>query len=278
MRYILSGLYENYTHNTFIKTNFFKKYNLAGLQGHFPYNISYGWYNNIAKTDICLYEDFIGCLAGYQILSNHILLDFSNLLLEPSDFEDCLNELLATSFETYPNFYFEVADESFIDFLITHYPQIKLVLHQNYTMFHSEEEINALITKYSTNIQGIIITDINLCKTINNITKYYLFTFHKCLTCFHFKDCLLKDNRATLRYSESSCFNDCAQLEYKTYSEILEQHKMVQNLEEQHLCDYCLLDTPLQMRSLTTNQNITNRDNFTPEQGMLQILFEEGKV
>ena len=42
--------------------------------------------------------------------------------------------------EMYDSIYFEVADEGLIDYLVNKYPQIQLCLHENYTMFHSENE------------------------------------------------------------------------------------------------------------------------------------------
>ena len=209
INYILPNFYNAHDCNVLLKKNFLTTKNLSGIQGNFPFSIFHGTYNNIPAESLAVYEDIVDVVNNYGILNNITLIDFGNPLLIPTDYYDCFGTVILDEYANNKHCYFEVALEDFIDFLVETYPNIQLILHQNYTSTHSSKDIENLIKKYPNNIKGIVVSALNECKSITNVMRFYLVPLSRCQGCSQYKKCLELDHNAILEYSGKSQFHEC---------------------------------------------------------------------
>lgn len=216
-----------------------KKFNnneIVGMQGYIPFNIMKGWINNNKIDSIFTYTQLTKFFKTYPIqLQQQILIDFGNSLIKEEDFYDMQTEMILKNLANKDNCYFEVSNISFIEYLVKNYPTIKIILHQNFTMFSDEKEILNVINAYKNNIVGIIITELNMCSKLKNITKYFLLTPKCCNLCQHFNFCINKEQQFTLDFSSKSAFGDCENIEHHTPDEIKKALSFIE-------CNYPLID------------------------------------
>ena len=251
IRFILPYSYCNTENNlNLIQANNYTNL-FYGVEGNLAYCILTGRANNNWNLEFMSYEDFYNnCLAYNEISNNLTIIDFGNTLLESFDYEDAFGEIVLKSLANKSNFYFEVADENFIDFLIQQYPKIQIILHDNYTIFHSEEEISALVNKYPNNIKMIEITILNLCENLTDIPKIGILNLDSCFYCPQYPLCLKQEHQNILRYRSYSQFNSCNKKKMVNLDSIIDNLKILlnctdiilfSNIEEEHLNDYMIL-------------------------------------
>ena len=101
-----------------------------------------------------------------------------------------------------------MADIELIKYAIDRYPNIQIVLHQNYTFFHNAEEVQELLEQFP-NIKGIVITHNHMFENINT-TKFYLLDVYNCGSCKSYRNCISFDNSKCLEYSGESNFFECS--------------------------------------------------------------------
>lgn len=217
-----------------------------GVEGNFAFSIYTGRANNNLGNDFMAYIDIVRSVELYQEISeNMTIIDFSNTLLEETDYEDAMGEVILDEFADKDNVFFELSDIDFIDFLVNKYPKIQIILHENYTIFHSEEDIQNVIEKYP-NIKGINITILNLCQNIN-IKKIGVLNLDSCFYCPQYPLCLKREHRNILRYRKASSFNDCSRKKLIVLDNIIENLSILLketnvilfgNITDNHLVDY----------------------------------------
>lgn len=244
LKYILPNFYDNYLYNKTIMDKLITKRNICGIQGTFPLSIYNGSYNNIYGEEICLYDKIATVFSDYGLLSDMAILDYGNPFLEDTDYYDLYNRVILEEFAEKETHYFAVSQVKFIDFLISKYPKINIILHQNYTREHTSEEIQILIDKYP-NIKGIIISSFNLCTKVKNVFKIYLLPIHGCEECVHYHKCLKHDNYATLEFSGKSEFAECKWRKLIYPETIIERIHYVKDY-----CDYILFDTVIRANDI----------------------------
>lgn len=235
--YILPNFYDNYLHNKTIIEKLIQKRDICGVSGTFPLSIFNGSYNNIYGEQICLYDNIKNILQNYSLLSEMVIIDYGNPLLEPFDYYDLYNKIILEEYAHNSNCYFAVSKIDFIDYLIEKYPNINIILHQNYTREHTSEEIQKTIDNY-TNIKGIITSSFNICTKVKNIFKIYLLPIHTCEECLQYKKCLHRENVATLEFSGQSEFSLCSLRKLVNPDNIIGRIKFM----KEH-CDYIMFDT-----------------------------------
>ena len=182
-----------------------------GIETEIPFSIFTGRINNNNNFvgTFLSYDDIVKLSKCYnEILENMFVFDFGNLFLEEGDYENCLGDVIFTEFVNQKNVYFEIADINFIDFLVKKYPQIQIILHENYTIFYNDQQIQQLIDKYPNNIKAINITILHVCEEVN-IPKIGILNLDSCYYCPQFPLCLNKENKSVLRFRKASMFNEC---------------------------------------------------------------------
>lgn len=229
MNYILPNFFDSFSQNQEIISNFMLYFDIHMIQGTFPFNIFNGECNNIVNETLALYPDIKACPEDYRNIGNAILLDYGSTLIEKKDYHNNFGKVIFEEYANNTKFYFEIALENFIDYLIKTYPNIQIILHQNYINNHTQEEIINLIKKYH-NIKGIIVTELNPCIDIDNIKKFYLLQLNKCERCKQYNACLKYEMEHTLRYSNQSNFNGCEYTILKSVEELLEEKEYVENV------------------------------------------------
>lgn len=239
IKYILPNFFDSYECNLTLKNNFFINQNIVGVQGTFPFCIFNGWYNNIIGESLAIYDDLVDCVKNYGILNDIVLIDFGNIYLNELDFMDSYGKVILEEYGNNKHIFFEVADEIFIQYLVEHYPNIQLVLHQNYTNMNTKDNIKNLIDRYPNNIKGIVSMNLSMDLSFTNIKKFYLLPLTHCHECHHFNTCLQKDIEATLEYSAKSQFNSCEFRQLLNSQEILDLVKLI----EKNNYDYIIFDT-----------------------------------
>ena len=209
INFILPNFYDNSTMMQGLISDRLLINNIYGIEGGFSFSIFRGKINNNKYGNFVCYQDMKESIDDYKEIGyNLTLIDCGNLYLKEFDYTDTFNEVLFELYKDSNNIYFEVADEKLINFLVNTYPHIQLCLHENYTIFHTEKEIEELITKYSNNIKFINITLLNLCSNIN-YQKIAVLNLDSCFYCPHFPICLKIEHEQILRYKEASQLNDC---------------------------------------------------------------------
>lgn len=246
MKYILPNFYNNFLCNDLIRQQYGPYVDFDGVQGTYPFGIFYGWYNNINKEELAIYRDLLAILKDYGVFANKVYLDMGNIILKDTDYYNCFETVILEAFAEKEDFYFEIADLNLIEFVINKFPNIQIILHQNYTMWHNESEILSVIEKWKDNIKAIIITDINPCFSVDNIRKIYLAHINKCGECKMLPKCLKADMEATLEYSTYSAFDNCLIYDYYTPEEVID--RIIKNKNFYNF-DTVLFDTQCMNRS-----------------------------
>lgn len=241
-KYILPNFYDSYFCNLTIGQKLLQKKDLTGVSGTFPFSIFNGSYNNMGKETVCLYDDMKKIFEDYGLLTDMVVIDYGNLYLESYDYYDLYNQVVLDEFANNSNFYFSVSQIDFLEYLITKYPTINIILHQNYTRNHNTEEIQEIISKYP-NIKGIVISSFNICSKVNNVFKIYLTPIHGCEKCVQYERCLKHDNIATLEFSKKSQFAECP-LRQLIHPQIVADR--IQYIKQ--YCDYIMFDTVINLK------------------------------
>jgi hypothetical protein len=258
MKYIIPNFFDSYVYNMALINEFIQVHEFAGVQGTYSFSYFNGSLNNIRGEKISLYPDFIAGAEAYKIIDDMILLDYGNMNIVPADYKNCMAKVILEKFSTDSRFYWEVSVPEYIEYLVQTYPKIKIVLHQNYTMFHSVQDINSLISQYPNNIKGIITTDVNPCYGLKNknIFKCYLLSpMAICHKCKNLKRCIKLENNNTLNFSEQSVFSSCPNCQtLKDVDTAIAEINYVKNN-----ADYILFGTAMKDRipgnSFSTNHN-----------------------
>lgn len=230
MKYILPNFYDSFIYNKLLKEDFFTSIDIEGIQGTYPFCIFNGGCNNIEYEEIALYRDLIDGLGRYGILGNKILLDFGNINLNKEDYVNTFGNLIIETFYSNSCFYFLISQEDFIEYLVKEYPNIQLILHHNYINFHTEQEVQKIVTKYHNNIKYIITTDLNECRNVKNVKKIYLLSLFNCQQCRHYETCINYDNNQTLNYSKLSILNTCEVKKFVDINILLDKINYTKNL------------------------------------------------
>ena len=199
--------------------------NIWGIEGGFSFSIFRGKINNNLHGRFVCYNDMKESVESYkEIGQNLTLIDCGNLYLEEFDYTDTFNEVLFELYATSSNIYFEVADEKLIEYLVQTYPKIQICLHENYTIFNNEEDIQLLINKYPNNIKIINVTLLNPCPNIN-CYKIGILNLDSCFYCPHFPICLKIEHNQILKYQEASQFNECEKKKFVTLDSLINNLK-----------------------------------------------------
>lgn len=214
MKIILPSFYNSYQQNKKIIENFMYYKDFQGISGSFPFSIFNGGYNNNKYSQLALAHDIINSIHSYGAIGGFTVIDFGNLCLIESDFKNCFNKVVLEEYSKSKNIFFSVASIKLAEYLVSTYPDIQLILHQNYTNFHTEEEVQNVINLYKKNLKYIIITPNNECSHIEDIQKIYWIPFTLCYCCPQYYKCIKIDNNQTLNYSTFSQFNDCSSKKY----------------------------------------------------------------
>lgn len=237
MSLIVGGLYDDFQDNVNLIEKHSFNYCFSGVQGSFPFSIFNGGVNSIHRGSVCLYRDIIECLRGYHANAQMVVLDFGNLRLDKKDYH---NNFGKVQFETFANdtrVFFEMADINLIDYVVNKYPNIQIILHQNFTFFHNEEEVQAILDAFP-NIKGIITTHGHMFETLNT-QKFYLLNIYNCTQCKSYKNCVLFDNLKCLEYDADSSFFGCTRKQLLPM-EIAKEY-LKESLEK---ADYTILGVP----------------------------------
>lgn len=233
INFILPNFYHNYTYNQKI----INYYNNAffGIEGAFDFSIFNGRINNNCKSDFVAYENIVNSIQSYQAISNNLtIIDFGNMMLEDTDYFDTFGEVVLEELAKKDNIYFEVSQPNFIEYLLKYYPDIKIILHENYTIFHSETEIQNLINKYP-NIKGINITILNPCLNVCVELKIGILNLDSCFYCRRFPLCLKNEHKNILRYRKASIFNECQRKKLINKDKLIENLKILLNVTNEIL-------------------------------------------
>lgn len=215
MNFILPSFYNSYNHNQELIQKYLLFKNFSGIYGNFPFSIFNGSYNNSASEELALAEDIVKSVSGYGSLSSCTIIDFGNIDLKEEDYYDSFNKVILETYANSRNAYFSIASRKFAQYLVDNYPNIQLIIHQNYTNLCSEEEVKLIIDMFPNNIKYLIITPNNYCTNIN-IPKIYWIPYTICYCCPQYKKCIQIDNNLTLEYSEGSQFAACNNKQFLT--------------------------------------------------------------
>lgn len=207
MSLIVGGLYDDFQDNIALIEKHAFNYCFGGVQGSFPFSIFNGGVNSIHRGSVCLYRDIIECLRGYHANAQMVLLDFGNLRLTEKDYHNNFGKIHFETFANDTRVFFEMADIELIKYVVNKYPNIQIVLHQNYTFFHNAEEVQDVLNQFP-NIKGIITAHGHLFENINT-QKFYLLSIYECNRCKSYKNCVLFDNLKCLEFDEDSSFFGC---------------------------------------------------------------------
>lgn len=206
--YILPNFFESFSCNQVLMQEFLMTKSLYGVSGAFSFSIFNGGYNNNATTELVVYDDIVKVQKSYGPLNSFMLIDCSNIKLLQTDYNDCFNKIMFETMIDNPNMYFSIADLGLAAYLIKTYPSIQLVLDTNYTLFHTDKEIQNAIQEIGNNLKYIIISKNNLCTKIN-FNKIYKVFFTNCSICPQYKRCVERENDSVLEYSGISPLNSC---------------------------------------------------------------------
>lgn len=199
--------------------------NIWGIEGGFSFSIFRGKINNNQYGRFVCYNDMKESVEDYKEISKNLtLIDCGNLFLEKFDYTDTFNEVLFELYAASDNIYFEVADEELIEYLTQTYPKIQICLHENYTIFHKEQDVQNLINKYPNNIKIINITLLNPCYNIN-CYKIGILNLDSCFYCPHFPICLKIEHNQILKYQEASQFNECEKKKFVSLNSLIDNVK-----------------------------------------------------
>lgn len=261
MKYIIPNFYDSMFYNSTLMTEFINTVDFDGIQGTFPFCCFNGWLNNIGSQKIALYKNIVESIHFYSKINEHILFDFGNLLLEETDYPNCMADVILKEYVDNKKAYFEIANLGLLDYLIQKYPTIQIVLHQNYTLFHTVEEINNLISKYPNNIQGVVVHSNFSIKDIkkisNNVKKFYFFSANmNCMKCKNLLKCIKVENQYVLDFSERSSFGNCQLYSVLKNKEIATQE--IQNVSG--VVDFVIFDTPYKTKIATRSFSSYNND------------------
>lgn len=230
MNYILPNFFDSFPQNQELASTFMVYFDINMIQGTYPFSIFNGGCNNISSEIIALYADIKKCPEDYKNLSGRVLLDFGSTLINKKDYHNNYGKVILEEYCDNPKFYFEIGLIDFLDYLIFMYPNIQIILHQNYINNHDENEIQEIINNYSKNIKGIIITEAQPCLHVKNIEKFYLLQLNKCERCKQYKACVEYEMKNTLLYSKDSNFNFCEHIQLKTAEELSKEKEYVENI------------------------------------------------
>ena len=234
INFILPYCFNNYNNNQKLLNDCNNCF--YGVEGNIPFQIFTGRVNNNKDSRFLSYYDILDQVKAYNEISNNLMLiDFGNSSLEPSDYYDSYGEVILEEYADKKHVFFEVADENFIEYLVDRYPNIQIVLHENYTIFHSEKDIKALIKKFPNNIKGINITVLNLCENID-IQKFGILNLDSCYYCPQFPLCLKNEHKNVFRYREASSFNDCTRKQRITLESALNNLKILLKYTNEIIC------------------------------------------
>lgn len=221
INFILPDFYNSFAKNQELINEFNYKNIFYGIEGCFSFSIFNGKCNNNKTGMFVAYEDIVRSIRQYEEISdNFTIIDFGNKYLEPFDYEDAFGAVVLEEYADKTNVFFEVSDPNFIEYLTTVYPTIQLILHENYTMFHTEDEISKLIDKYPSNIKGIVITLFNLCPNLE-FPKIGLLNLDICYFCNQYPLCLKTESKNILRYRSHSQFNLCHKKTFLNFDNII---------------------------------------------------------
>lgn len=227
INFILPNFYDDFKDNQEIIENTILTNNICGIGGGFPFSIFRGKINNNKQGSLVVYDDMKKIVEDYKEIGNNlVLIDCGNLLLKDFDYSDAFNSILFELYSNSNNVYFEIADEKLIQYMINLYPNIQITLHENYTIFHKEEDIQDLIQKYPNNIKNINITLLNLCHNIK-IDKIGILNLDSCYYCAHFPLCLKLEHKQILRYQAASQFNECQNKKIITLDSLINNLKIL---------------------------------------------------
>lgn len=225
INFILPSFYHNYTN----MQELIKKYNcnFYGIEGAYDFSIFNGRINNNRRSSFVAYENIIDSIEFYNAISNNLaIIDFGNIMLNGTDYFDTFGEIVLEALAAKPNIYFEVSDINFIKYLIENYPEIKIILHENFTIFNSEESIQKVIDLYP-NIKGINITILNPCFNVKTSLKIGVLNLDSCFYCAQFPLCLKNEHQNILRYKEASIFNECLKKQFLSIDKLMDNLEML---------------------------------------------------
>lgn len=225
IKFILPQSFDNVVKNqTLIRENNYDNL-FWGISTDLPFSIFNGKINNNINSNFIDYYTIKEILESYQEISeNYAVFDFSSISVEEKDYENCFGAVVFEEYANKQNIYFELSDINFIDFLIKRYPNIQIILSENFTIFHTENEIQQVIDNYNKNILMINITFLNLCKNIN-IEKIGVLNLDSCFYCPQFPLCLNKEHKNILRFRRQSIFNDCDKKKFISLDNLIDNLK-----------------------------------------------------
>lgn len=227
-QYILPNFYESFSCNQLLIQEFLKSKMLYGVSGTFPFSIFNGGINNNGLCDLVVYDDIISISRSYGPLNDFMLIDCSNISLLSTDYNDCFNKVMFETLSEKENVIFSIADIELGKYLIKTYPTIQLTLDANYTLFHTDDDINLAIKTLGGNLKYLMICQQNLCKKII-FPKIYKVFFTECNCCLQHLRCIKQENERVLTYSEKSCFKSCSLKKSRTYKDILTEIENISN-------------------------------------------------
>mgnify|MGYP006886751174 CR=1 FL=1 len=223
---ILPNFYESFSCNQILLQEFLTTKPLYGVSGAFPFSIFTGENNNNKYCELVVYEDVINILRSYGPLNDFMIIDCTNLNLILTDYKDSFNKMVFESISDKENVYFSIADINLAEYLIKTYPKVQLILDTNYTIFHSNEEIENVIKKLGNNLKYIIVSNKNLCRKIN-FPKIYKVFLTECSFCMQYLRCVKQENERILTYSEKSSFENCSLIQQYSANNILTEIKNI---------------------------------------------------
>ena len=263
MKYILSNMIVSDKLNEVILNELYSKSEIVGVEGSVPFFIYNGNYNNIDSSEIFLYPDFKEIEQFYKPYVDMFIFDCGNVLLEPKDKNNCLGNVIFTEYANNKHYYFTISNLDIAQYLIEQYPNIQLILHQNFTMFHDDKEILEAIKMLGKNLSYIIITNKNKCDTINFPKIYLLKYFNTCEKCSRYKYCIEQECLSALNYSSYSIFKDCKKKMLRSDTEMYEE---IQKIKEIKDIEYIMFDTVL--------LDMANQDNGITLYGLYDSLLK----
>lgn len=179
------------------------------IKGTFPYNLWNGGINNIFG-DIQVYDN----IKKMSDTSLPLRFDFSNILLEQSDFYDIMSNTILDIF-SFTQFYIEISNIELMNYIHNKYPNYKFIMSKNSNLLcpSTPEVVNNVLSNLDLELFTIpneVKTNIDYLTKINLPNKIEVVINQTCpLDCPNYFNCIAAENNSQLFYSSLGTYSRC---------------------------------------------------------------------
>ncbi len=179
------------------------------IKGTLPYNLWNGGINNIFG-DIQIYENM-------KLMSDTSLplrFDFSNILLENTDFTDIMSNTILNIFSTM-QFYVEISNLELMNYIHNKYPNYKFIMSKNSNLLcpSTPEVVNSILSNVDLELFTIpneVKNSKDYLQKINLPNKIEVVINQTCpLDCPNYFNCITAENNTQLIYSSLGTYSRC---------------------------------------------------------------------